>query len=139
MKKKYFPPVVWLLAVALMNLLSLCLAVAYTPTFWITYVFCWVALFSVLVLWLVYMKRQTGLEEKFFSFPALTVSLGYLLAQLILCVVFSLGAESISTKVTILVNTLVAIIAWGLIALVLIAKGNIHENEQRQKDHHTIL
>ena len=132
MKKLRLTAVVWLLGFAAEAALLLFLTPVYTAVTWITLGFTAAAWLSQAALW-----RGGGEEDRFLLYPGMTVSAGYLLAQLVLCCVFARVAVTVKTAV--FVNLLVALIAWILLISTVLARGHIKKVDQGQKDHHVRL
>ena len=67
--------IAWLLGLALANVLLFSLNQGLTPTFWITFVFVWIAFISVIVVQTMVWKKATSPNEQFLRMPAITISL----------------------------------------------------------------
>ncbi|MCD7738593.1 MAG: hypothetical protein LUH58_06085 [Lachnospiraceae bacterium] len=126
--------VVWLLYAALLQVILFCTTKALSPTFWITYIFIWVACLSVL-----FVKRMSIEQEKYLRISFIVLEVIYLLIQIPIGVVFSLGANVISYKTAILVNVLILVVFWILMAGSLYGSSHIQNVEGRQENHQTKL
>jgi hypothetical protein len=138
-KSKKIGIAAWTLGLIWANVFLFCLGRGFTPTFWITFGFVWLAFLSSLIFQILVWKAMTNPDEKALHIPVLSVSYGYMLIQILLCVIFSLGSNVIPWKVTILVHAVLLILAW--IAAIGSVAGNDHIRKvnNRQKDHHRKL
>lgn len=127
---------VWLLGLALANLLLFALERAMTPTFWITLAFVWVAFLSSLGFQLYLAKQSKTPDDGLLHIPAFVVSLVYEIAQLPISVIFALGSVAISPKAALLVQGLLLIAAWAAALLSLGGNDHIKKVNSRQTDHH---
>lgn len=134
MKNTGLAAILWLLGFAAEAALLLFLTPVYTAATWITLAFTAAAFLSQALLW------QNGggdARSRFFRYPGMTVSGGYLLAQLVICCVFA--RISVTVKTAVFVNLLVLLIAWLLIVGAALAREHIEKVDQRQRDHHIKL
>lgn len=130
---------VWLLGLALANLLLFVLERGMTPTFWITLAFVWVAFLSTLV-FQIYLAKQSQTPDKgFLHIPAFTVSVAYEIAQIPISAIFALGSAVIPAKAALLIQGVLLIAAWAAALLSLGGNDHIQKVNSRQKDHHTEL
>lgn len=134
MKNAVLTAALWALGFAAEAALLLFLTPAYTAVTWITLAFTAAAFLSQALLW---RKGGGNAKSRFFRYPGMTVSGGYLLAQLVLCCVFARAPVTVKTAV--FVNLLAALLAWALIVSAALARGHIENVDQRQKDHHIKL
>lgn len=134
MKNARMTALLWLLGFAVEAALLLFLSPVYTAVTWITLAFTAAAWLSQALLW-----RNGGGDAKsqFFRYPGMTVSAGYLLAQLVICCVFA--RVPVTVKTAVFVNLLAALLAWALIVGTALARGHIENVDQRQRDHHIKL
>lgn len=130
---------VWLLALALANLLLFVLEHGMTPTFWITLAFVWVAFLSTLIFQIYLAKHSKTPDDGFLHIPAFTVSLAYEIAQIPIGVIFALGSAAIPAKIALLIQGVLLIAAWAAALLSLGGNEHIQKVNSRQKDHHTEL
>lgn len=130
---------VWLLGLALANLLLFVLERGMTPTFWITLAFVWVAFLSALVFQIYLAKQSQPPDKGFLHIPAFAVSLTYKIAQIPISVIFALGSAAIPARVALLVQGILLIAAWAVALLSLGGNNHIQKVNSRQKDHHTNL
>lgn len=126
--------VMWLLYVALLQVILFCITKAFTPPFWITYFFIWAACISVL-----FSQRKQAEQEKYLRISFAVIEIIYLLIQLPVGVFFSVGAAVISYKTAILVNALILIIFWILMAGNLYGNSHIQSVDGWQVNHRTKL
>lgn len=134
MKSARMTALLWLLGFAAEAALLLFLTPAYTAVTWITLAFTATAFLSQALLW---RKGGGNAKSRFFRYPGMTVSGGYLLAQLVICCVFA--RVPVTVKTAVFVNLLAALLAWALIVSAALARGHIENVDQRQKDHHIKL
>lgn len=130
---------VWLLGLALANLLLFVLERGMTPTFWITLAFVWVAFLSALVFQIYLAKQSKTPDDGFLHIPAFAVSLTYEVAQIPISIIFALGSAAIPARVALLVQGILLIAAWAVALLSLGGNNHIQKVNSRQKDHHTNL
>ncbi len=130
---------VWLLGLALANLLLFVLERGMTPTFWITLVFVWVTFLSTLVFQIYLAKQSQTPDDGFLHIPAFMVSLIYAVAQIPISIIFALGSAEIPAKVALLIQGVLLIAAWAVALLSLGGNDHIQKVNSRQKDHHTEL
>lgn len=130
---------VWLLGLALANLLLFVLERGMTPTFWITLAFVWVAFLSALVFQIYLAKQSQTPDDGFLHIPAFMVSLIYAVAQIPISIIFALGSATIPAKEALLVQGILLIAVWAVALLSLGGNDHIQKVNSRQKDHHTEL
>lgn len=130
---------VWLLGLALANLLLFVLERGITPTFWITLAFVWVAFLSALVFQIYLAKQSQTPDDGFLHIPAFMMSLIYAVAQIPISITFALGSAVIPAKAALLVQGILLIAAWAAALLSLGGNDHIQKVNSRQKDHHTEL
>lgn len=130
---------VWLLGLALANLLLFVLERGMTPTFWITLAFVWVAFLSGLVFQIYLAKQSQTPDDRFLHIPAFMVSLIYEIAQIPISIIFALGSAAIPAKAALLIQGVLLIAAWAVALLSLGGNDHIQKVNSRQKDHHTEL
>lgn len=128
---------VWLLALALANLLLFVLERGMTPTFWIAFTFVWVAFLSTLIFQLYLAKQSKTPDDGFLHIPAFTVSLAYEFVQILISIIFALGSAAIPAKIALLIQGVLLIAAWAAALLSLGGNEHIQKVNGRQKDHHT--
>lgn len=138
-KSKKIGIAVWALGLVFSMVLLFCLGKEFSATFWITFAFVCVAFASSLVFQLIAWSEKHSSDEQFLKFPAITVSLIYIISQIPICILFAVGAEVIPFKIAIIVNATVLIIAWIAILSSLAGSDHIQKVNSRQKDHHTEL
>lgn len=131
--------IAWLLGLALANVLLFSLNQGLTPTFWITFVFVWIAFISVIVVQTMVWKKATSPNEQFLRMPAITISFIYLVAQIPVSIVFALGSTAIPHGVTVIVNFILLVVAWLLVLGGLVGNDHIRKVNGRQKNHHIEL
>lgn len=130
---------VWALGLALSNLLLFVLEKGMTATFWITFVFVWLAFLSSLIFQLWAAKRFKTSDGGFLHIPAILMSLIYEAIQIGICVIFALGSTLIPSKLALLIHGVLLIITWALVLLSLGGNDHIKKVNGRQKSHHTEL
>lgn len=130
---------IWILGLALSNLLLFVLEEEMTATFWITMAFVWVAFLSALVFQVYLVKRSQIPDDGFLHLPAFVVSLAYEIAQFPISVIFALGSTTIPVKAALLIQGVLLIAAWAAALLSLGGNDYIKKVNIQQKDHHTEL
>lgn len=130
MKKAGLTAALWLLGFAAEAALLLFLTPVYTAVTWIALAFTAAAWLSQALLW----RKGGDVQNRFFCYPGMTVSAGYLLAQLVICCVFA--RVPVTVKTAVFVNLLVLLIAWMLIVGTALAREHIEKVDRRQRDHH---
>lgn len=138
-KNKLIGIAIWALGFALSMVFMFCLEQGLTPTFWVTFGFVIVAFLSTLIFQLSVWKSDNSLNEQFIHIPPMVLSSIYVLVQILLGIVFSLGSSFISVKIAILFNAIIFIVAWGVNILSLAGNDHIRKVNSRQKDHHIEL
>ena len=130
---------IWTIAFALSVFLLLIIPNHYTGSVYVTLVFDGVAFISTLVLWLNLFKNSKSASDIFYCSPAMTVSTGYLIIQFILCIVVGILADTITVKLSLILNFILAVIMWILILSTLTSKNHAQRVDARQKNHHIEL
>lgn len=134
MKNTGLAAALWLLGFAAEAALLLFLTPVYTAATWITLAFTAAAFLTQALLW---RKGGGDAKNQFFRYPGMTVSGGYLLAQLVICCV--LARVPVTVKTAVFVNLLVLLTVWLLIVGTALAREHIEKVDRRQKDHHIKL
>ena len=138
-KNKTIGIAVWGLGLIMALLLLFCLERGQTATFWITFAFVCVAFVSSLAFQLIAWNKNNAIDEQFMKLPAITVSFIYIIVQIPICVIFAIGSGEIPSKVAILTNTVLLVVAWTTVLSGLAGNDHIQKVNSRQKDHHTEL
>lgn len=131
--------VVWALGLALSTLLLFVLEHGMTATFWITFAFVWAAFLSLLIFQWSIVKNTATSDDGFLHIPALWISLLYEVVQIPVCIIFALRSATISSKLALLCQGTLFIIAWAAILLSLGGNEHIRRVNSRQKDYHVEL
>lgn len=131
--------VIWGLCFVLALVLLFCLERGLTTTFWVTLGFVCVAFLSALVFQILTWKMTTTLDKQILHLSGIMLSNVYVLIQLPICIIFSLGSSTIPVKVSIVINAIILIAAWVLILSSLVGNDHIERINSRQKDHHVEL
>lgn len=139
MSNKKLGIIIWGLCFALAMILLFCLERGLTTTFWVTFGFVCVAFMSALVFQILIWKTANTLDEQVLHCPGIFLSNIYVLIQLPICIIFSLGSNSIPSKAAIIINAIILIGAWILIFASLVGNDHIERVNGRQKDHHVEL
>ena len=139
MSNKKLGIMIWGLCFALAMVLMFCLERGLTTTFWVTLGFVCVAFLSAFVFQILAWKTANTLDKQVLHFPGILLSNIYALIQLPICIIFSLGSNSISFKASIIINAIILIVAWVLILASLVGNDHIERVNRRQKDHHVEL
>ena len=130
---------IWIIAFALSVFLMLIIPNHYTGSIYVTLVFDGIAFISTLALWLNLFKNSKSATDVFYCSPAMTVSTGYLIIQFILCIVAGILADTITVKLSLILNFILAVIMWILILSTLTSKNHAQCVDARQKNHHVEL
>jgi hypothetical protein len=139
MSNKKLGIIIWGLCFALAMVLMFCLERGLTTTFWVTLGFVCVAFLSALVFQMLVWKTSSKLDKQVLHFSGILLSNIYALIQLPICIIFSLGSNSIPFKASIIINAIILIVAWVLILASLVGNDHIERVNSRQKDHHVEL
>lgn len=131
--------IIWGLCFALAMVLMFCLERGLTTTFWVTSGFVCAAFLSALVFQILAWKTVNTLDKQVLHLPGILLSNIYALIQLPICILFSLGSNSIPFKASIIINAIILIVAWILILASLVGNDRIERINSRQKDHHVEL
>ena len=131
MSNKKLGIIIWGLCFVLSMILLFCLERGLTTTFWVTLGFVCAAFLSALVFQILAWKCPNTLDKQVLHFSGILLSNIYVLIQLPICFIFSLGSNSIPFKVS--------IFAWVLILSSLAGNDHIEKVNSRQKDHHVEL
>lgn len=129
--------VLWGVGLAVECLLLLCLARTYSAAVWVTFGFTLFAFISQLALWLYVWRKPLNAEDNFLHMPLFTLSLRYMILQVIPCLLFAFWQTS--ARIAVLVNAAIAVVMWVLLILSMIAKGHIEKVDGRQKNHRVKL
>jgi len=128
---------IWVIGLIVVHLIFFAISGTYTATIWITYGFTILAFLTQIILWLCIWCTKVKGSEQFLYMPTLTISVTYLLLQIMLALVFVLFTPSV--KVAIIVNGLLTIIIGIVLVLASVAKNTIQQLDRRQKNHHIEL
>ena len=139
MSNKKLGIIIWGLCFALAMVLMFCLERGLTTTFWVTLGFVCVAFLSALVFQMHVWKTSSKLDKQFLHFSGILLSNIYALIQLPICIIFSLGSDSIPFKASIIINAIILIVAWVLMLASLVGNNHIERVNSRRKDHHVEL
>lgn len=131
--------IIWGLSFALAMVLMFCLEQGLTTTFWVTLGFACAAFLSTLIFQILAWKTANTIDKQVSHFLGILFSNIYALLQLPICIIFSLGSNSIPVKVSIITNVIILIVAWVLILASLVGNNHIERVNSRQKDHHVEL
>ena len=131
--------VVWALAFALSIFLLFILPKHLSNSIYLTLLFDAIAFVSTLALWFALFKSNNIAKELFHVSPAITVSVVYLVIQFIICIVEGLLADSISFRMSLILNVVVMVVMWILILSTLMIRNHVQRVDSRQKDHHVEL
>lgn len=129
--------VLWLIGLIAAHLILFLIPSTYTAAIWICYGFTWFAFVSQVFLWLWIWRKGLTPPEQFLYTPVLTISVIYLLSQLLVDLIF--GLIPTPEKLCVLVNVLLFVIMALLLTMTLIARNSIHRLDDRQKNHHIEL
>lgn len=139
MSNKKLGIIIWGLCLVLAMILLFCLERGLTTTFWVTFGFVCAAFLSALVFQILTWKSTNTLDKQVLHFSGILLSNIYVLIQLPICIVFSLGSNSIPFKASIIINAIIFIAAWVLILSSLVGNDHIERVNSRQKNHHVEL
>ena len=138
-KSKKALTVIWCLAFTLSAFLILYIPNSINSIVTIAMVFTCVGYLSQLLLWLRLLRTPQGAEGRFRNIPVAVASGVYLASVSVLGIICSAVQNSIPEKTVVIINTIVLIAAWIVIAALLGTKGYIQRVGSRQKNHHVEL
>lgn len=130
---------IWTITFALSVFLILVIPNHYSACIWTTLIFDAIAYISSLALWMNLFRNANTPADVFYCSPTITVSTAYLVIQLILCIVVGFMVDTISFKMTLVLNVVLMAVVWFLILSTMITKGHSKRVDSRQKDHHVEL
>lgn len=107
--------VIWAIAFALSVFLTLNIPAHYSSNIFAVLTFDVIAFISVLILWRNRLKNTKTSGDTFYDSPAMTISTAYLVIQLILCITVRLMVDTISFKMTLILNVVLMAVVWFLI------------------------
>lgn len=139
MSNKKLGIIIWVLCFVFAMILMFCLKQGLTTTFWVTFGFVCVAFLSAAIFQMLTWKTTNTLDKQVLHISGMLLSNIYVLIQLPICIVFSLGSNRIPFKASIITNSIILIVAWVLILSSLIGNDHIEKVNNRQKDHHVKL
>ena len=131
--------VIWAIAFALSVFLTLIIPTHYSSNIFVVLTFDVIAYIAVLLLWINLLRNTKMPDDTFYNSPAMTISTAYLAIQLILCIGIGLMVDTISFKMTLILNVVLMAVVWFLILSTIITKGHAQRVDSRQKDHHVEL
>lgn len=139
MRNKKLGILIWGLCFVLALVLMFCLERGLTTTFWVTLGFVCFAFLSALIFQLLAWKFINTPDKQALHFSGILLSSVYILIQLPICIIFSLGASSIPFRVSIIINAIILIVAWILVLASLVGNDHIEKVNNRQKNHRAEL
>lgn len=139
MSNKKLGIIIWGLCFVLAMVLLFCLERGLTTTFWVTLGFVCAAFLSALAFQILAWKTADTLDKQVLHFPGILLSNVYVLIQLPICIIFSLGSNSIPFKVSIIINAIILIVSWVLIFASFVGNDHVEKVNTRQKDHQVEL
>ena len=110
--------VIWAIVFALSVFLTLIIPAHYSSNLFAVLIFDVIAFISVLILWINLLKNAKTLGDTFYDSPAMTVSTIYLVIQLILCITVGLMVDTISFKMTLILNVVFTAIVNKIFRLI---------------------
>lgn len=131
--------VIWVIAFALSVFLTLIIPAHYSGNIFATLTFDVIAYIAVLILWISLFRNLNTPGTTFYNSPKMIISIVYLAIQLILCIVVGLMVDTISFKMTLILNVVLMAIVWFLILFTIITKDHEQRVDSRQKKHHAEL
>lgn len=134
--RKYYGLIIWVMLLILALFLALIIPRELTIQVWIIVIFDVIAFGSQFITWFAKMKTS---KEAFYAYPAMVVSLIYLILQFLVSTLTAILNETIPFKVLIIIEMILLFIMWILIFSALMAKDKIESLDSRQKDHHISL
>jgi hypothetical protein len=138
-KKQKMGVLVWLVLFVLSVFFILIIPSRYTSGVIMTLIFTLIAYASTLGLWISLLKKMAISSDAFYYSSSITVSILYLIIQLLVCVLQGLLVDVISLKTTVILNVLLMTIMWFLILSTIILKNHSKQVDSRQKNHHIEL
>lgn len=139
MSNKLLSFIIGLFSMAVVVAIMFCLAESNTSTFWIALSFSMFSIIASIIFQQVLLTRNAEKEMKILAIPGITISAIYIIAQIPMGIVFALGANSISYKITVLVNVIVLAAFWIIILSSVAGNNHIKSVDDRQKNHHIQL
>ena len=139
LKSKKALTVIWCLAFAFSAFFTFYIPDNINRIVIIAMVFTCVGYLSQLLLWLRLLRTPQGAEGRFRNMPVAVASGGYLACVSAFGIICSAVQNSIPEKTTVIINTVVLIAAWIVIAALLGTKGYIQRVDSRQRNHHVEL
>ena len=130
---------IWAITFALSIFLLLIIPSHYTGIVYITLAFDGTAFISTLILWLNLFKNSKSATDAFYCSPAMTASIGYLIIQFVLCIASGILVDTMTVKLSLILNFILAAIMWILILSTLTSKNHAQRVDTRQKNHHVEL
>lgn len=131
--------VIWAIAFAVSVFLTLIIPAHYSSNLFAVLIFNVIAFISVLIIWIYLFKNSKTPGDIFYDSPVMTISTAYLVIQLILCIAVGLMVDTLSFKMTLILNVVLMAVVWFLILSTIITKDHSQHVDSRQKDHHVEL
>lgn len=130
---------IWGLSFILANLLLFVLENGKTITFWITAIFVWTGFVLSLLFQILIWKKMANRDDYFLHIPAITISYIYMVVQIPVSVIFSMGSNMISSRIAIIINAIIFVIAWAALLGSFVGNNHIRKVNSRQKNYHKEL
>ena len=131
--------VIWAIAFAWSVFLTLIIPAHYSGNVFAALAFDGIAYISVLILWINLFRNTKASGDAFYNSPSMTISTAYLVIQMILCIVVGLMVDTITFKITLILNVVLMAVVWFLILSTIITKDHAQRVDSRLKDHHVEL
>ena len=131
--------IVWLLCFALSVFLLFIIPNEFTQAMWVTLIFDVIAFVSQMILWMTVLGQVSESKGVFNRYPMMMVSIFYMMAELVMCIITPVIGTSLSMKTSLIINFVIMVIAWIIIVLLISSKNHVERLGSRQKDHHVEL
>ena len=123
----------WGLWLALLNLFSFLLCEKFTFSFWCTFVFMWIAALTSLIFIIKTYTPQNKPKESILHISLLMIAIGYMLVQSLLSIVLIIVSSYISWETSLLINSVICVLAWLLGIGALLGNDHIEKVNEQQK------
>lgn len=125
--------IAWGLWLALLNLFSFLLCRNFTISFWCTFVFMWIAALTSLIFIIKTYNPRNKPKESTLHISLLMIAIGYMLIQSLLSIVLIIVSSYISWETSLLINSVICVLAWLLGIGALLGNNHIEKVDEQQK------
>lgn len=124
--------IAWFVVLLASNILMFCLASGFTATFWCSLVFVWIATITSIVFQVKSWEPENKPKESILHLPLITIAISYMIIQIIVSIILSLGAAIIPFRLSVIINCIITALAWLLGIGGLVKNDHIDKVNQRQ-------